>query len=446
MHDPATLTLILACLVVPAQDVPPPEATEAVPTWYGDVEPIIRTHCAECHDGGGPGPFALTEHGDVAPRALFIKHVLQQDIMPPWLPSGNGPDFRNERVLSDEDRDLIGRWIDSGTPMGTQQDPDEPDLDEDPGEIVVANKVVESSTTGMRSPWEVPAEGGVRWFKAERDKRTFVMPLGNAEPLRVRAISYRSTAPIVVGATALSADSTGNARRMVDWDEEPGSYMMGDIGFIPAGSLGVVGPGGGTLRIPDGYHLSIPGGSELVSEVHFRPQGRPWTLNDSVELLRVPDGEASRALVALNVMQRKIELEPNERKSFTSDLVIPQSVDLVALTPRASRRCVSLEVVRIREGVPPESLLEIDDWNPHYRRTYVLETPIRLEVDDRIKVTWRYDNSEANPRNPVVPPEPVSLGARVGSANMLLMCAPVDPSGTADLQGFAVKEMRRRQR
>ena len=76
----------------------------------------------------------------------------------------------------------------------------------------------------------------------------------------------------------------------------------------------------------------------------------------------------------------------------------------------------------------------------------MLETPIRLDVGDRIEVTWRYDNSEANPRNPVVPAEPVSLGARVGSANILLMCAPVDPTGTKDLQDFALEEMRRRQR
>ena len=447
MHDPATVTLILSCLIGQAQQVAAPEmAEDTAPTWHGDVGPIIRTHCAECHDGRGPGPFKLTDHDDVAPRALFIKHVLQQDIMPPWLPSVNGPEFRNKRGLSAEELALIERWIDAGTPLGARQDLGDSDPGDDAREDVVIDEAVESLNASMRSPWEVPAEGGTRWFKAERDKRTFVMPLASPEPLRIRTISYRSTAPIVVGATALAADSTGNARRMVDWDQEPGSYMMGDIGFVPAGSLGVVGPGGGTLRIPDGYHLSIPAGSELVSEVHFRPQGRPWTLNDSIELVQVPDGEVSRALVALNVMQRKIELDPDERKSFTSELTIPQSVDLVALTPRASRRCVSLAVVRIRDGVPPESLLQIDDWNPHYRRTYVLETPIRLDVDDRIEVTWRYDNSEANPRNPVVPAEPVSLGARVGSANILLMCAPVDPTGTKDLQDFALEEMRRRQR
>ena len=440
MHDSATLTLILSCLLGQAQEAADP-VVEPVPTWHGDVQTLVRTHCADCHDGRGAAPFSLMDHDDVAPRRLFIKHVLNQGIMPPWLPSREGPALRDERHLSDEDRELIVRWIDAGAPVGVRS------TSEDATDSEEANQVAaDTVTASMRSPWEVPAEGGRRWFKAERDKRTFVMPLLNPEPLRIQRITYRSKSPIVLGATALSADTTGNARRMIDWDEEPGSYMMGDIGFVPAGSLGVVGPGGGSLEIPAGYHLAIPRGSELVSEVHFRPEGRPWTLNDDIELMQVPDEEPSRALVAVNVMQRKIELEPGERKSFTSDITIPDAVDLVALTPRASRRCISLEVIRHRANVPSESLLTIDDWNPHYRRTYVLESSIRLEANDRIEVTWRYDNSEGNPRNPVVPPEAVSLGARVGSANVLLMCAPVDPKGTEDLERFALKEMRRRQR
>lgn len=283
MHDSATLTLILSCLIGQAQEAPDPVAVP-VPTWHADVRPLIRTHCADCHDGRGAAPFTLMEHDDVAPRRLFIKHVLNQGIMPPWLPSREGPALRDARHLSDEDRELIVRWIDAGAPVGV------PPTSDDAADSAQGSDVTNDTlTTSMRSPWEVPAEGGRRWFKAERDKRTFVMPLANPDPLRIRRISYRSQSPIVLGATALSADTTGNARRMIDWDEEPGSYMMGDIGFVPAGSLGVVGPGGGSLDIPAGYHLSIPPGSELVSEVHFRPEGRPWTLNDSIELVQVPD-------------------------------------------------------------------------------------------------------------------------------------------------------------
>ena len=71
---------------------------------------------------------------------------------------------------------------------------------------------------------------------------------------------------------------------------------------------------------------------------------------------------------------------------------------------------------------------------------------MRLPAGTRIEAVWSYDNREENPRNPVIPPEAVSLGARVGSANVLLMCAPVDEEQTADLAQFSMSEVHRRQR
>ena len=65
---------------------------------------------------------------------------------------------------------------------------------------------------GMPSSWIVPAEGSRRWFKGERDKRTFLIPIAHVEPLRINRISYRTTSPLVVTAVALSSDSTGQAR------------------------------------------------------------------------------------------------------------------------------------------------------------------------------------------------------------------------------------------
>ena len=192
----------------------------------------------------------------------------------------------------------------------------------------------------------------------------------------MRAIEYRTKAPLALAATAFAADTTGNARRIVDWDEEPGSYMMGDFGFVAAGSLGVVGPGGGRLELPSGFHLAVPAGADLVSEVHFRPQGRTWELDDSVLLEQVDPQMPSRELVPVNLMVRRIVLEPGEVKEFASATTLPLSVDLVAISPRASRRCRKMRVDAILpDELEPRLLLEIEDWNPHYRSTLVFEEP-----------------------------------------------------------------------
>lgn len=440
MHD-RTPQLILFALL--ASGVSAQEETEvALPTWHGEIARVVSVHCASCHAEGKVAPFSLSSYEDVARRARFIDHVLREELMPPWLPSG-GVAFLGDRTMSDEDRALIGAWIESGLPRGT---PPKKAQAKEPAEIE-RTSTVRARTASMRQPWVVPAEGGERWFKAERDKRTFVLPLENPESLRVQAIEYRTKAPIALAATALSVDTTGNARKVIDWDEEPGSYMMGDIGFVAAGSLGVVGPGGGRLDIPDGFHVSIPSSADIVSEIHFRPQGRAWKLEDEVLVEEVPAGVDSRELVALNLMVRKIELAAGESRDFTSRMTLPLAVDVVAITPRASRRCTSLSILaRIPDREEPLLLLDIEDWNPHYRSTLFLVDPLHLPAGTIIEGAWHYDNSEANPRNPVVPPEDVSLGARCGSANVLLLCAPEDEDELSTLERFAHDEIRGRQR
>jgi hypothetical protein len=430
---------------------PPPVEPVPVPTWHGSVSQLVQSKCGNCHAPDSVAPFSLLEYAQVKRRASFIRHVVEEDLMPPWLPSG-GVVLRHSLDLTSIERTRLLAWLDAEAPEGVL--PEEPS---DSKQTVMVTNAGESLVTSdseptlhraaMRGSWDMPAEGGRRWFKAERDKRTFVLPLDNPVPLRVQSIDYRTSAPVALAATALSADGTGVARRMVDRDEEQGSYMMGDIGFVAAGSLGVVGPGGGRLQIPQGFHLDIPRMADLVSEVHFRPQGRPWILDDEIVIEEVPSGSSSRPLVPLNVMVRKIELEAGETARFESDIVLPTAVDLVAMTPRASRRCTSLTMT----ALAPESehsvlLFAVDDWNPHYRSTYVLDEPLRLAAGTRVSVIWNYDNSEANDRNPVVPPEAVSLGGRVGMANMLLMCSPADEIDAQMLRKFAASEVRRRQR
>ena len=418
-------------------------SAESPPTWHSSIKTLVNVKCGECHRADGAAPFVLQSPDDFRKRRTFVGHVIQEQIMPPWLPSRGVP-IVGSRALSKSDQDLLVAWLDAGCPVGelpkTPSDaegasPQRPIADDSIGgnEGIVSVK--------MRSPWTVPAEGGRRWFKAERDKRTFVFPLENERSLRVRGIAYQSTAAQTLGAVALSVDPSGDGRRMVDWDDEPGSYMMADIRSVPAGSLAIIGPGGGRLQYPEGFYVPVPIGSDIMSQVHYRPQGRPRVLDDRVALETLDGGVPARPLVPVNLMVPRVELEPGERKEFSNELVLPVDIDLVALTPRASRRCISLHLeARVPGSDSPQVLLEIDDWNPHYRSTLILKEPLRLPAETIVSCRWLYDNSEQNPRNPVVPTEKVDLGSRSGAMNVLLMSAPVKRIEIRPLLDFIQEE------
>ena len=416
---------------------------QAVHAAAQDHDALIATHCGTCHRKGGSGPFTLETSSDLFKRRQFIQAVVESGLMPPW-PYTGGVELEDARVLSTEDKRTFLELLSS---EGTTEQGDtskERESLEAPSRSSVGATL---GPFGMRRTWTVPAEGGRRWFKGERDKRTFLIPVANPEALRINQLTYRTTAPLAVTAVALSADTTGQARRYIDWDDDSGTYMAGDVGFVAAGSLAVIGPGGGSLRLPSGYHMTLPASSEIVSEVHFRPQGKEWTLEDSVTFTEVDPGVDSKALVPVNLMLRKIVLDAGETLDAASELTIEQDVTLVAITPRAGRRCTRLRLEFVMpDGLKRTTLLEADEWNPHYRETVVLKDPLSLPRGTRFIATWHFDNSAENLRNPVAPPEGVSLGARCGIANFLLLCAPVSPDGEASLHSFARSEVIRKQR
>ena len=414
----------------------------AVPTWNTGISTIIRQHCGSCHRPNGAGPFELIEFSDVQKRAGFIRAVVEAGLMPPWLPS-DGVSIAHARGLSPEEKAQLFSWIEAGAPEG---DPAIP-VPSNSEQIEPSQQSGQVHTATMRAPWVVPAEGGRRWFKAERDKRTFVMPLANEQPIRVQKVRYMTSAPLAVAATALAIDTTGQAREVIDWDDEPGSYMMGDFGFTAAGTLALIGPGGGTVAFPTGYHITVPAHADVVSEVHFRPQGRAWELRDTIELEAVPEEQDSRAIVPLNLMVRKIELQAGERGTYRQTMTIPCDIELVGLAPRASRRCIELVLTAQEPDAHNANVvLRVDDWNPHYRSTLIFEEPLCLKAGTVIEGVWEFDNSAQNERNPVSPPEDISLGARCGMANMLLLAAPTDETQEDLLRRFGTSEIRKAQR
>src|SRR5438445_9804880 len=60
------------------------------PTYYQDVEPILRTHCVDCHRPAGAAPFALAHYEQARALATSIASVTASQRMPPWPAGGEG--------------------------------------------------------------------------------------------------------------------------------------------------------------------------------------------------------------------------------------------------------------------------------------------------------------------------------------------------------------------
>ena len=68
----------------------------AVPTFAGEVAPILYENCVSCHRPGDIAPMSLITYRDVRPWARAIKDTVLSGEMPPWLAAPkHSATFRN---------------------------------------------------------------------------------------------------------------------------------------------------------------------------------------------------------------------------------------------------------------------------------------------------------------------------------------------------------------
>ena len=116
---------------------------------------------------------------------------------------------------------------------------------------------------------------------------------------------------------------------------------------------------------------------------------------------------------------------PRARLSLRPDLRIPageanyevrcsklisQDVHLTAVVPHMHLLGKDFLMTAIRPDGTRRVLIRIDHWDFNWQNSYDFVEPIPIPSGTRIEVLAHFDNSEANPRNPNVPPREVRWG------------------------------------
>ncbi len=93
----------------------PAAASSASATYHRDVEPILQTHCQDCHRPGQVAPFSLLTFDQARKRSDDLASLAADRRMPPWpaSPDEGGP-FRDSRLLSPKEIATLEAWADAG--------------------------------------------------------------------------------------------------------------------------------------------------------------------------------------------------------------------------------------------------------------------------------------------------------------------------------------------
>jgi hypothetical protein len=342
--------------------------------------------------------------------------------MPPWLPNPGPVPFLNEARLNDHEIDLFQRWADAGAPEGdAARTPPPPHFPE--GWRLGAPDQVYT----VPVPIQIPADGPDLY-------RCIVLSTDSVQNRYVKGYEFRPENRRLVHHSFLFVDTSGLARKLDEATPEPGYSCQGGPGFMPSATLGVWVPGWPMPPLPGGLAEEIPKGADLVVQIHYHPTGKPEQDRPSVGLKF--SGKPDRLVTNLYLNNYRLSIPAGDsRHAETFATELPTDTDLVSILPHAHYLARDLAADAYLPDGSKIPLVHIGNWNFNWQGLYYYSHPIRLPRRTTIKLTYVYDNSDGNPRNPSHPPKPVS-GGETTTDEMQLAILGVAPAPGADAAKF----------
>jgi tetratricopeptide (TPR) repeat protein len=392
---------------------------------FNDIAPILYHRCAACHHPGGSGPFSLLAYRDARKRAAQIAAVTKSRFMPPWLPEPGYGHFADEQRLTGQQIRLIQEWSAQGAPEGKSGD-----LPPKPGfsgawELGKPDLVLE-----LPRPYILPAAGD----NGRDIFRNFVVRVPVETTRYVRAIELRPSNPKIFHHANILVDRSGTSRGR---EREPGAGFEGmDLeieseSFDPDGYFLSWKPGSPPVPGSAGMSWRVDPGTDLVLNLHMRPDGKPEAIQVSLGLYFAPEPPTRFPMLLQLARDNAIDIPPGDNNfAVRDDFTLPLDVEVLAVYPHAHYLGKHLQGYAMLPDGTRKWLIRIGDWNLDWQGVFRYAEPLFLPKGTTVHMQWTYDNSSANVRNPNSPPRRVVAGNRATDemSHLWLQVLPVSDS------------------
>ena len=391
-------------------------ARSAEPTFAEDIAPILYRNCTVCHHPGGLGPFSLIQYDSAKARATKIRAAVSTGVMPPWHADGPHGVFRNDRRLSDADKQTIVRWVDAGAlPGDLKKLPAAPDYSAK-WAIGVPDVVV-----AMSEEFEVPATGMIEY-------QYFDVPTNLTEEKWVQAIEIMPGARDVVHhvlvyakippGTAPVAPAPAAAAPPSPAAGAPTGplFIRNRAHGIPApprrldprnpprqlGALiGSTAPGTNVVEFPAGTALRLRAGTVLTFQMHYTAHGHATKDRTSVGF-RFAKEMPTEEIFAASFVNGSFTLPAGAK-----DVQVPAELNVGAtpvriwgMLPHTHLRGTRWQYTLEKPDGTSEIILDVPRYDFNWQTYYLFATPLELPAGAKIKSMAWYDNSASSKHNP----------------------------------------------
>ncbi len=351
-------------------------------TFANQISRILNQHCVNCHRNGQIGPFSLIEFDEVVGWAGMIAEVVADNRMPPWHASADHGEFANDSRLSEEEKQLIARWIANGAPLGDVGQMPAPPIFDEAWQIGKPDAIITMSA----EPFEVPATGTVPY-------KYFLVDTNFEEDKWVKAAECRPGARAVVHHIIVGLRGEGEFGRR---ERRQGVHDDLDSEWISATA-----PGAPPMILPDGYAKFIPAGAKLVFQMHYTPNGTKQHDISEIGLIFAEPHEVRKRVYTQQVHSARFEIPPGDpHYEVKARTTIQKDAELIALFPHMHFRGKSFTFQLREPGQDPVTLLHVPNYDFNWQNSYVLKQRLEIPAGSVMSGTAIFDNSAKNLANP----------------------------------------------
>ena len=378
------------------------------PTFSKDVAPIVLKNCAGCHRPGEIAPMSLLTYKDARPWAKAMRDEVSDRTMPPWHADPKHGKFKNDRSLSDTDRETIVKWANAGAPEG------------DPKDLPPVPAFPEGWTIGTPDlvltipDYKVPPDGFIEYEYIE-------IPTNLTEDKWIQAFEVRPGNRAVVHHVIVNARPPQAERR-------PAGFRMADGMAVPAGqtggpaepegqkrvrginqfprprqtgaSIGGFAPGTSAHVYEAGTALLLRAGSTLVLQMHYTTNGEAAVDRTSIGL-KFASAAPKEELRITSLANGSLRIPPGEPDySISAEMTTLADVTIRQILPHTHLRGKSWEYSVVYPDGRKEIVLSVPRYDFNWQTSYVLAEPLKLPKGTKIVAVAHYDNSAANKSNP----------------------------------------------
>lgn len=367
-------------------------------TFNEHIAPIFYANCTGCHHSGGVGPFSLIDYQDSYNMRNAIQSSILSGYMPPWPPDTNFSRFRHERVLSNQEINLINDWISFGAPEGNPSLAPTPPVYNTTGPQLGFPDLTVKAPTYMSNAFQ------------NDDYVCFTIPSQLLVDKKIRAVEVVPGNTSIVHHCLVYIDPSGNSTIGIENDcMGPNNGVL--VGEFAPGSLPITYPGDDNMA----FGMNFPANSNVILAMHY-PVGSLGMMDSTqVHFYFYPDQVNQFREIEINPIVQNFNfcVPANQTLTVNDSYQVPSfspDLSLFGVFPHMHLIGKSIETYGLSSNGDTTNFVKVPDWDFEWQGAYHFNKMKKINAGSTIKSIAYYDNTSSNLHNPNTPPQTICAG------------------------------------